>query len=834
MGAARSPAPAFDLRLLGPALTAWAAQVVLVVHGARTQLIVAVVCLALATLADLVSRREGRRPSSRVAPWGGRWWGRHGGLVALTLAATALVLVAGAAHRATDETGPVPELARERAVVRVSGTVLTEPRLVVRGDERPDLVVLELRVQEIEGRGTHSRVSTPVVVFADESWQDVRWRTTVTARARLGPPEPGDPAVAVLTPLDPPTVEQSQGLMLAGTEHVRERLRASVDPLPVDARALIPGLVIGDTSLTPADLSDAMLATGMSHLSAVSGSNVAIVLGAAILICGWCGVPRRVRPVAALLCLIGFVLLCRPEPSVLRAGAMGVVGLVGLSSSRRAASLPALAVAVLVLLCWDPWLARSYGFALSTLATLGLVLFARPWGDAIGARLPRRLAILGDAVAIPLAAQVVCAPVIVLLQGSVSTVAVVTNLLAAPFVAPTTIAGIGAALAGTLWAPLGIAVAWLAAPPAWVIGVVARSGAAVPLGTIDWVPGVGGAWLLTALTVAVLVTGPWLRWHARRRPVLASALVAACLAAWWPTPGPAGWPPQGWVVAGCDVGQGDAFLVPTGPGRVVVVDTGPEPELLAACLDLFDVRQVDALVLSHFHADHIGGLDALLGRIPVAAAFVTPVRDPPADAERVLRSLETERIPTYAVTAGDLLVWGDAGQVSARVVWPPTDRAAGRGLGANNGSVVLDVTVEDVRMLFTGDIEPEAARGIRRELAGERFDVLKVAHHGSAAQDASLVTGLAARAALIGVGADNSFGHPSRTLLGLLAETGTVVLRTDRDGSYALVLREGALAAVTRERRPGGRSPSPAGAARPGAGRRCAATPTRRRAWASA
>src|SRR5690606_26418133 len=145
-----------------------------------------------------------------------------------------------------------------------------------------------------------------------------------------------------------------------------------------------------------------------------------------------------------------------------------------------------------------------------------------------------------------------------------------------------------------------------------------------------------------------------------------------------------------------------------------------------------------------------------------------PVPDPPADAERVLRSLETEAIPTYAVTTGHLLVWGDGGQVSARAVWPPTDRVAGRGLGANNGSVVLDVTAEDVRMLFTGDIEPEAARGIRRELAGERFDVLKVAHHGSAAQDASLVTGLGARAALIGRGPANSFGHPSRPLPGPL------------------------------------------------------------------
>jgi competence protein ComEC len=239
----------------------------------------------------------------------------------------------------------------------------------------------------------------------------------------------------------------------------------------------------------------------------------------------------------------------------------------------------------------------------------------------------------------------------------------------------------------------------------------------------------------------------------------------------------------------------------------VVIDTGPDPGLLSECLGLLGVRQVDALVLSHFHADHVGGLDAVVGRVPVAAAYVTPVRDPPADAERVLTALATEGIPAYAVTAGDQLVWGDAGQVRAEVVWPPAARAARGGLGANSGSVVLDLTASGVRMLFTGDIEPEAARGVRRELAGERFDVLKVAHHGSAAQDEPLVTGLGARVALIGVGADNSFGHPSRTALGMLAETGTAVLRTDQDGSYALVVQDGALATVRRGRRPAGRSP---------------------------
>nr|WP_281497316.1 ComEC/Rec2 family competence protein [Ornithinimicrobium sp. F0845] len=730
-------------------------------------------------------------------------WLSRRGLLALTLACTALVLVAGAAHRATDEVGPVGHLAQERAVVTVTGSVLTEPRLIDRGDERPDLVVLELRIENIEGRGERSTVRAPVVVFADTTWRHVPWRATVTTRARLGPPESGDAAVAVVTPLDPPTVPGETGALLSGVDHVRDRLRRSVNPLPVDARALIPGLVIGDTSLTPADLSDAMLATGMSHLSAVSGSNVAIVLGAAVLLCGWLGVPRRWRPVVALLCLVGFVLLCRPEPSVLRAGAMGVVGLIGLSSSRRAASLPALAAAVLGLLCWDPWLARSYGFALSTLATLGLVVFARPWGDAIAGRLPPRLALVGDAIAIPLAAQVVCAPVIVLLQGTVSTVAVLTNLLAAPLVAPTTIAGIAAALLGTLWLPLGLGAAWLAALPAWLIGAIARWGATVPMGSIGWVEGVGGAWLLTALTVGVLLAGPWLRWQAGRHPGLAWSALVLGLALAWPTSGRHGWPPDDWVVAGCNVGQGDAFMVATGPGRAVLVDTGPDPQLLADCLDLLGVEHVDALVLSHFHADHVGGLDGVVGRVPVAAAYLTPVRDPPAEADEVLTTLAEEGIPTYAVTAGDHLAWGDAGQVRAEVVWPPAKRVGSGSLGANDSSVVMDVRVGsggdgrvsgggapddgDLRILFTGDIEPVAARGVRRALDGQQFDILKVAHHGSAAQDEALVTGLGADVALIGVGEDNTFGHPSRTVLSMLADTGTAVLRTDRDGTYTLV-----------------------------------------------
>src|SRR5690606_36166064 len=356
-----------------------------------------------------------------------------------------------------------------------------------------------------------------------------------------------------------------------------------------------------------------------------------------------------------------------PEPSVLRAGVMGGIGLLALSSARRRVSLPALAGAVLVLLCVDPWLARSHGFALSTLATLGLVLFARPWGEGMARRLPPRLGLLGHAVAIPLAAQVTCAPVIVLLQGNVSTIAVVANLLAAPLVAPTTIGGIGAALAGVVWVPLGQAVAWLAALPAWLLGRIARACSRVPLGTVDWPDGAPGAVLLAGLTVTVLLTGPWLRQQAARRPGVAVALLAVLAALAWPLPRP-GWPPTGWVVVGCDVGQGDAFVLPSGAGRGVLVDTGPEPESVAGCLRELGIRHLDAVVLTHFHDDHVGGLPGVLDAVDVRAVYVSPVRDPTWQASRVEETLRQHALTPVPLTAGQHLTWG---RVSAEVLWPP-------------------------------------------------------------------------------------------------------------------------------------------------------------------
>lgn len=787
------PPPALDLRLMLPALTAWSVLAWLLT-GSSTSLLIAAACGAVVLLVAggvLLSRRD-RSPSARTAA-----------SLALTGAAIVALALSAVAHRSMDRAGTVQALAAERAVVNVSGTVLTQPRLLSSRRAGQDQVLFHMRVDRAVGRGTVSEPATPVLVFADAGWAEVAWRSQVSASGRLAQPRDdsggvdrnGD-MVAVFTPYADPRLERAPPALLRGTDFVRARLRDAMAPLPADARGLIPGLVIGDTSLTPPELTQAMLDTGMSHLSAVSGSNVAIVLGAVVVLCRGMGIARRWRAPLAVVALVGFVLLCRPEPSVLRASVMGLIGLAGLSASRRASTVPALAGAVLILLFLDPGLARSYGFALSALATLGLVIFARPWGDSIARRLPKRAALLGDAIAIPVAAQVVCAPIIVLLQGNIAIIAVLANLLAAPMVAITTIAGIAAALGAAIWVPLGSALGWIGALPAVWIASVARACSTVPWGQIEWIDGAPGAWLLTVLTVLVVLGGPWLRYHCARKRVLTFAVLAISIATVAPLPTGGGWPPrQNWVIVACDVGQGDAFVVATGPGSAVVIDVGETPEPIARCLDDLSITHVDAIILSHFHRDHVGGLAGVLDHFTVDAAYLSPVQEPPTEAERTTSLLAQGGVPAYPLVAGDDLVWGTT---RATVLWPQANRPVYGGSIANNASVVLDVTSGSTRILLTGDIEAEAASKVRTMVRGQRFDVLKVAHHGSADQNVDLVAGLGASVALISVGAENTFGHPTPSALALLRQSGLMVRRTDRHGDIAVVRTGGGLAVVSR------------------------------------
>ena len=361
-----------------------------------------------------------------------------------------------------------------------------------------------------------------------------------------------------------------------------------------------------------------MRAVGLTHLTAVSGANLAIVSGAVLVLATAARAPRPVSLAAAGCSVAAFVVLARPEPSVLRAALMGGIALVGLARGRRGRGVSALAATTTGLLVVDPWLIRSFGFVLSVLATGGLLLLARPLSDRIPG--PRPLAL---ALAVPLAAQLACAPVQVLLQPAVSPVAVPANLLAAPAVPPATLCGV---LAAAL-APFQPWAAHLAArvggfATSWIAGVAHRA-AELPWATVPWPEGVRGALALALAVVAVLGLllaapprragttrqgdhgpgAPGAGRGARAPATVLPALVLLALVTGWlvspALPRPDGrWPPPGWAVALCDVGQGTALAVRTGPGRAALVDVGPDPRRVTRCLRGLRVRALDLVALT--------------------------------------------------------------------------------------------------------------------------------------------------------------------------------------------------------------------------------------------
>ena len=275
---------------------------------------------------------------------------------------------------------------------------------------------------------------------------------------------------------------------------------------------------------------------------------------------------------------------------------------------------------------------------------------------------------------------------------------------------------------------------WCAGLCAAGIVAVARHSAGLALPAVDWGTGAGALALLTVLCVGLaLVLGPLL---ARRTTGTACCLLLG-LVVLVPLPSP-GWPPPGWVFAVCDVGQGDALALRAGPGSAVVVDAGPDPALVDRCLDRLDVERVPLLVLTHFHADHVDGLAGVYAGRRVGEVDVTSVREP-AERAAFVDARDRRRRPWCRRTAPPGSSATSPCRRSGRRREPPAYD------GPNNASVVLLVTVRGVRILLTGDVEPEAQVALARAWPGLRADVLKIPHHGSRFQDLDFLRGLGAR-----------------------------------------------------------------------------------------
>jgi competence protein ComEC len=539
------------------------------------------------------------------------------------------------------------------------------------------------------------------------------------------------------------------------SRRLRSGLVGACRGLPAVPAGLLPALAVGDTSVLAPTVRANLQAAGLTHLTAVSGANLAITAGAVHWAAARMGLRRGGRVGVSLAVVAGFVVVARPQPSVLRAAAMGVLGLAALLLARRPKGMQVLGGAVTALLVADPWLARNAGFGLSCAATAGLLLLAPVWTAALSRYLPRWLA---AGIAVPAAAQAACGPIAVLLQPQLTLMAVPANLAAEPAVPPATIAGVLAAVIAPVWPTGAHACAALGTiATAWIVTVASRA-AAVPESAVPWPSGVAGALLLALLTAAgIALTLPWRsadrprpspgggrpgggagdefgpraagrrtrpgrettadrRTRANRRAspgppgrgglvlvvlvVVAAAGAGWCWAARSPAPGARPWPPPAWAVAQCDVGQGAALVLRTGGDRALLVDAGPLPDPVDRCLTLLRIHHLDLVILTHHHADHVLGLAGALRHRDAAGLLVSPLAEPPENASTVRRVAARARVAVQVGRVGMASGaaaggWGVRWRVLAAGDTPvPAGGSADDGTAVNASSLVtlFDVT----------------------------------------------------------------------------------------------------------------------------------------------
>lgn len=423
---------------------------------------------------------------------------------------TAAMLLVGAgvgigatARVLTLHSGPVPRLAAAHTHGTVEAVVTDDPRAVP--TKHGVLVVVPARAERIITDDADYRVRVPVTVMAPDTgdWRGLLPSTRVRVSGRLAPAGDGWPEAALVSTRQDPDVARGPSLLQRFAGRLRQGLRDACAGLPPDPRGLIPGLVIGDTSQESKGLAEAFRATGLTHLTAVSGENLVFVLSAAMPVARVAGMRGRALTLTGLAVILGFTVLARPEPSMVRASVMSMLGLAVAATGRTARGLPLLCGGAIILLLLDPWLAMSYGFLLSLAATAGLFILAPGWQERLRRRrLPHRVA---ESLACTAAAEAFCLPVLVSLTATITPLSLPANLIAEFFVGPATVLGATALVGAAVWLPLGRALAWLAQWPADAVIAVARTGSRLPGATVPWPEGAAGTCAVLGLYAVLLL-----------------------------------------------------------------------------------------------------------------------------------------------------------------------------------------------------------------------------------------------------------------------------------------------------------------------------------------
>ena len=677
------------------------------------------------------------------------------------------------------------QLAQEKAKTPVELEILNRPKVIFQNFDRTDVYGVAVFLKSIDDNPVEGRG------YLIYDGTELARGVTVSFEGKFEPAGRNSRDAFLVKPLSEIDIvsapDNTQGLL----NDLRASYVASLSGLTPDAKTLVAGLAIGEISELSPELEEQMRIVSLTHLVAVSGSNCAIVVGMVYLIAVALRFGRAGRTVISLTALGLYVLLIGPDPSVLRAGVMAASVIVMIALGRRTWALNALAIAAIILLIADPWLAVEFGFGLSVLATAGILLLAPAMSEKLSSRMPVPLAL---GLSVTLAAQLFCLPLLMQLQPGLPTYSVIANLLAGPMVAPVTVLGMIALVLTPVAPPLVSIISWIASLGTWVIEVVAIFFSGLPIAYFPWATG----WPATILSVLLIVAvAIWLRAGSVPMKQLGVGALVVVLVATISVPAaseilPKSWPLRNWSLVACDVGQGDALVIQS-EGRTAVIDVGSDDELINRCLAELGISRIDLLVLTHFDFDHVGGIKGAISTRSVSTAIVSGFADDRPATKEALDALSKRQA---SLITAEPRISGTLGEFAWRVIAP--SREATEAKDSNDASVVMVFSGPDYDLLLLGDLGEAGQKRISSSATGILGNstkplILKVSHHGSNDQSSALHENLRPELAVISVGEANGYGHPGKELLDLLERSGSQVLRTDLHGSLAISVTGGAI-----------------------------------------
>lgn len=552
--------------------------------------------------------------------------------------------------------------------------------------------------------------------------------------------------------------------------------------LPEDEAALLCGIALGDASLINEELQESFRATGLTHILAASGINIALIIGALwpllrIL---------RFRAIAQFATLVSFTALYTVvsglSPSITRAFLMAAIGLSAWFFGRERNNMTSLSAAALILLIADPFIIYDVGFQLSFAATLALIIFM-PLLEQSMVEVPKPLR---SGLSVTIAAQLGVFPIIIYYFGQASVISLIANLTAAPLSGPALILGMAVLPVETIVAPLGELVYLILRV---ILGLIIAEtkllanfpGAYVYLGSVS---------LFKAIICYIVIAflGLYLykiKLKIRFSHVLMLLIAISAVSIWWQL-GKSMAPSQ-LEVTFFDVGQGDSAIIITPDNTKILIDGGPDPTLVKRKLEQRGIKMIDAVMISHEDSDHIGGIEKVIENFKIGS-FLYPAGVESSKAFLELRAIANRKgINCITVDDGDVLRLGKNLEIDTLHAGKDAGAGGIENDNDNDESAVVMVKYGKFKTLFTGDAGKEIEEGLVNENEDLDADVLKVGHHGSASSSTQdFLREVSPGISVISVGKGNSYGHPSRSTINRLSSIGSKILRTDRNGDVTI------------------------------------------------